>query len=80
MGFYTDKAQRVPIRSVRVAADLPPAERADIQVLRTNSATFAALVAAKRDRRDAFYAVPPGKVDLCNVAIPVRDGGKVVSP
>jgi peptidylprolyl isomerase len=73
MGFYTDKAQRVKIESVRLAADLPPAQRPKIQVLRTDSATFAKLIEAKRNRRDAFYTVPAGKIDLCSIGIPSRE-------
>lgn len=80
MGFYTDPKQRVPILSMRLASELPPAQRADIQVLRTRSATFAKLVEAKRNRRDSFYTRPAGKVALCNIDIPVRDGGKPVMP
>ncbi|MEI7037811.1 peptidylprolyl isomerase [Fulvimonas yonginensis] len=72
MGFYTDKAQRVRIESVRLAADLPPAERPRIEVLRTDSATFAKLVEAKRNRHDAFYTVPAGKIDLCSIGVPSR--------
>lgn len=73
MGFYTDKAQRVPIESVRLAADLPPAQRPKIEVLRTDSATFARLIEAKRNRRDAFYTTPAGRVDLCSITIPSRE-------
>ncbi|PWK92689.1 peptidylprolyl isomerase [Fulvimonas soli] len=73
MGFYKDAAQRVPIGSVRLAADLPEAQRARVEVLRTDSATFAALVEAKRNRRDDFYRNPAGKIDLCGIAIPARD-------
>jgi peptidylprolyl isomerase len=80
MGFYAEAGQRTPILSVRLAADVPPAERADIQVLRTDSATFARLVEARRNRRDAFYRTPAGKVGLCSIDIPVRDGGKPVTP
>lgn len=72
MGFYTDKKQRVTIQSVRLAADLPPAERPKIEVLRTDSPTFAKLVEAKRNRHDAFYTVPAGKVGLCSIGIPSR--------
>ncbi|MCX7514372.1 peptidylprolyl isomerase [Frateuria hangzhouensis] len=72
MGFYADKAQRVPIESVRLAADLPAAERPKIEVLRTDSATFAKLIEAKRNRRDAFYTNPAGAIDLCSIAIPSR--------
>lgn len=73
MGFYTDKKQRVTIESVRLAADLPPAQRPKIEVLRTDSATFAKLIEAKRDRRDAFYTLPAGKIDLCSISVPSRE-------
>ncbi|MEP6898795.1 MAG: peptidylprolyl isomerase [Rhodanobacter sp.] len=73
MGFYTRAPQRVTISSVRLASDLPAKDRADIEVLRTDSPTFAALVEGKRNRRDAFYTLPAGKVDLCSISIPVRD-------
>ncbi|HET6804591.1 MAG TPA: peptidylprolyl isomerase [Frateuria sp.] len=72
MGFYEDKSRRVTIESVRLAADMPKAERPRIEVLRTDSPTFGKLVEARRNRRDAFYAVPAGKVDLCSIAVPSR--------
>lgn len=73
LGFYEQPAQHVPIRSVRVAADVAPAGRSRLEVLRTDSATFAALVEARRNRRDEWYKVPAGFIDLCNVPIPVRE-------
>ena len=51
----------------------PTAERARLEALRTDSATFAALVEARRNRRDAWYLRPAGKIDLCNVPLPVRE-------
>ncbi len=45
----------------------------DIEVLRTDSATFAALIEAQRNRHDTFYTVPAGKVGLCDISIPVRE-------
>jgi cyclophilin family peptidyl-prolyl cis-trans isomerase len=73
LGFYENHAQRITIQSVRLAADLPPAQRPDIEVLRTDSATFAALLQAKRNRRDDFYTVPAGRLDLCAISAPVRE-------
>jgi len=58
---------------VRLAADLPAAQRVALQVLKTDSATFAALLEARRNRRDAWYVRPAGKIDLCNVPLPVRE-------
>ncbi|MGF6709810.1 cyclophilin family peptidyl-prolyl cis-trans isomerase [Luteibacter sp. W1I16] len=76
MGFYDKPEQRVTIKSVRLAVDVPEAERTPVQVLRTDSKTFAAVVEAKRNRQDAFYTRPAGKIDLCNINVPVRDPSK----
>ncbi|RUL80001.1 peptidylprolyl isomerase [Dyella choica] len=72
LGFYTQAAQRVPILSVKLAADLPPAQREKLALLRTDSPTFAAIIDAKRNRHDAFYTLPAGKIDICNIDVPVR--------
>src|SRR6185437_12332300 len=40
MGFYDKPAKRTPIESVRLASELPAAQRPKIQVLRTDSATM----------------------------------------
>ena len=71
-GYYAKPEQHVPISSVRLAADVPMAERARLEVIRTNSPTFAALVESRRNRRDAWYKVPAGHIDLCSVPIAVR--------
>ena len=72
LGFYENPAQRVAIRSIRLAADLKPAERMKLQVLRTDTPLFQELVEARRNRRDDFYKRPAGHIDLCNVPMPVR--------
>jgi peptidylprolyl isomerase len=72
LGFYEKPEQRVPIRSIRLAADLKAAERLRLQVLRTDTPLFAELVEARRNRRDDFYKRPAGHIDLCNVPLPVR--------
>jgi peptidylprolyl isomerase len=75
MGFYAAPGQRVPIKSVHIAADVPAAQRVDMEVLRTDSATFAALIEAQRNRHDAFYQTSAGKVGLCDISVPVRETG-----
>ena len=72
LGFYEQPSQYVPIRSARMAADLPPGERMQLEVMRTDTATFAALVESRRNRSDDWYRVPAGHIDLCNVPIPMR--------
>lgn len=80
MGFYEKASERTPILSVKLAADLPPAQRENIQVLRTSSATFAALIDTARHGRNAFYPEPVGKLGICGIQAPVRVDGKPVTP
>jgi len=72
LGFYEQPGQRVPIVSVRMAADVPAGERANLEIMRTDTPTFTALVEARRNRQDEWYKVPAGYIDVCNVPIPVR--------
>jgi peptidylprolyl isomerase len=73
LGFYETPEERVTIRSVRIAADLPdggPAGR--LQVLRTDSATFTQYVETRRNRRDDWFFEPAGRIEICNVWLPSR--------
>jgi peptidylprolyl isomerase len=72
MGFYDKAEQDVPITSVRVEADVPAAERENLEILRTDTERFRQLVEARRNRRDDWYLVPAGYIDLCNVPIVAR--------
>ena len=72
MGFYGKAEERTPIKSIRLAADVPAAERTELEVLRSDSATFQATTEARRNRRDDFYIRPAGYIELCNVPLPVR--------
>ncbi len=72
MGFYEKREQDVPIHRARIAADIPEAERLKIEILRTDTQTFADLIESRRNRREDWYKVPAGKIDVCNVPIPAR--------
>lgn len=72
LGFYEKPEQRVPIKSIRVAADVPASQRTELEVLRTDTPTFTAYVEARRNRREEWFKVPAGHVDVCNVPIVVR--------
>jgi len=72
MGYYAKPEQRTPIRQVRMAADLPESERTALEILRTESPTFRAIVEGRRFRKDAWYKVPAGAVDVCALTVPVR--------
>jgi len=80
LGFYEKASQRTPIIRVRLASDLPESRRMHLEVLRTDTPTFTALVESRRNRSDAWYHYKAGRIDLCNVPMPVREippnGGK----
>ena len=72
LGFYKDKAQYVPIASIKLASDMPASERPTYEFMDTGSATFARYLKLRANRHDDFYIRPAGGVDLCNVQVPVR--------
>ena len=72
LGFYEKPGERTAIHSVRLAADVPEAERSHLEIMRTDTRTFADLVESRRNRRDEWYKVPAGRIDVCNVPLVVR--------
>lgn len=73
MGFYAKNEAPLPIKSIRLEAEVPPSERSSLEVIRTDSAAFAALIESRRNRPENFFVVPAGRIDLCNVPIAVRE-------
>ncbi len=71
-GVYDDPALRVPIVSVRLGDELPPAEQPRFEYLGSDTESFAEYVRVRANRDDAFYRVPAGGVDVCNVQVPIR--------
>jgi len=72
LGFYEKPEQRVPIKTVRVAADLPPNERTALEVMRTDTKTFEQLIESRRNRREEWFQFQAGRIEIGNVPIPVR--------
>jgi peptidylprolyl isomerase len=76
MGFYDSPEKNVPIKAIRLAASVPPEQRAHLEVMRTDSAAYQAVLEAQRHRGGPWSKVTAGHVDLCNAPIPVREVGK----
>jgi peptidylprolyl isomerase len=72
MGFYVAPQKPIPILSVRVASDVPAAQRTPLEVLRTESGVFRAVLDQRRNRHEAWFKFNPGHIDVCNVPLPVR--------
>jgi peptidylprolyl isomerase len=72
LGFYKTEAEKNPIRRVRVAADVPAAERTPLEILRTDSPSFVAYVQSRRFRHEGWYKYSAGHIGVCNITLPVR--------
>jgi len=73
LGHYEKPEQRVPVKSIRVAFEVPESERTNLEVLRTDTPLFTRYVEARRNRREEWFTTPAGHIDVCNINIPVRD-------
>jgi len=72
MGFYEQAEHRVPIRTIRVAADVPESERSALEIMRTDTPAFQELIESRRNRREEWFQVQAGRIEVGNVPIPVR--------
>lgn len=72
LGMYAVAQSPTPIVRIRLASDLPPAERPHFQMMDTASAAFADYVHVRANRHDAFYSTPAEGVDITNVPVPIR--------
>jgi cyclophilin family peptidyl-prolyl cis-trans isomerase len=70
LGFYETAEERVPIRSIRLGREVEDLPR--YHYLSTESQSFARYADARANRRDPFFIVPAGGVDICNIPVPVR--------
>jgi len=75
LGFYEKAEDRTRIVEVKLASELPQERRLPLEALRTDSTTFRTLVQMRSFRKDDWYKVPAGHVDVCNVPLPVRVRG-----
>jgi len=73
LGFYTSSEQYVPINRIVLAAALPAEQQLKLEMLRTDTATFSDAVESLRNRGGEWYKRPAGFIELCNVALPVRE-------
>src|SRR5262249_58238860 len=72
MGFYEKPQQRLAIKCVRVALDVPASERTSLQILRTDTPLFQNLIESRRNRPEEWFHIQAGHIELCNVPVPSR--------
>jgi peptidylprolyl isomerase len=72
LGFIKDARNQIPIARIRLAADIPAAQRPQFEVMRTERPAFSAFVTGRANRGGGFFNRPAGGVDICNALVPVR--------
>jgi peptidylprolyl isomerase len=76
MGFYGAKDTRLPIKTVRLEADVPEAERSHLEVMRSEAPIYKDVIEAQRNRGGPWNKYAANYVELCNAPIPVREHPK----
>ncbi len=72
LGFYESADQYVPVESIRLGSDVDESERISLEVMRTDSASFADYVQGRTHRKGDWFVDPVGRIGLCNLHPPVR--------
>ena len=70
LGFYTDESKYVPIASVDFLS-----EKRSIKVMRTDTPEFKRFVELRTYRNEPWFIEPTGKIELCNIWVPVKEVG-----
>ncbi len=73
LGFYETESEHVPIKSIRLGSELTGPEVINLQVLRTDTPTFASYVKSRTYRKNEWFLDEAGKIGVCNVGVPVRE-------
>jgi len=68
LGFYTDKSKYVPITSVDFLN-----KKRSIKVMRTDTDEFKRFVELRTYRNESWFIEPTGKIELCNIWVPVKE-------
>ncbi len=61
------------ILSMRIGSDIPEADRAALEILRTDTQTFQRYVASRRNRPEEFFYFRPDNINVCDLPMPVRE-------
>lgn len=69
LGFYTSSEKYVPIETVTFLDD-----KRVIKVMKTDTPEFNRFVELRTTRNEDWFLEPTGKIELCNIWVPVQEG------
>lgn len=71
-GFYQDPKEYTKVISVKVGTDVPAEQQLALEVMKTDSEVFSAMVETRRNRTGGWFVRQSNYTDVCNIAVPVR--------
>ncbi|NNE57164.1 MAG: peptidylprolyl isomerase [Hellea sp.] len=72
LGFYETPEEYAPVKSIRLASEVAPEDRINLQVMRTDTTVYEDYLDARRYRKEEWFLDPAGRLELCNAPVPVR--------
>lgn len=72
LGFYEKPEERAVIKSIQLASSVAKKNRWEFEALKTDSQTFKDLIEARRNRREEWFHHSVGRLEICNMMLPVR--------
>lgn len=72
LGFYEAPEQTTPIQSIKMASQVAPEDQTLLELLRTDTKTFANLVQARTHRKEGWFIDSADHIEICNVPLPTR--------
>ncbi len=72
LGFYEEGVARPMISKIELGSEIPEEQRVQFQALRTDSASYRALIENRRTRREGWFVEPTGRINVCNMPLPTR--------
>jgi len=67
-----DVSGKNKILSIRVASDIPSRNRVPLQVMKTDSTSFRALIKSRKNRKNEWFIYQHNYMDACGIPVPVR--------
>ena len=72
LGFYETPEEAVTIKAIRLGSELADIDQSKLEILRTDTETFNKFVQSRTTRLNEWFLDSTGKIEVCNVGIPVR--------
>lgn len=72
LGFYETAEEATIIKSIKLGSQLPKEQQSKLEIMRTDTVTFADYIESRTTRLNEWFLDSTGKIGICNVGVPTR--------